>query len=127
MTKLSDLKKLTAVKLREMAAQFEEIQGASGMHKDQLVRVVADAMKKRGQLQEEMIHSEELDQMEKDRLKFKPEMKALIREKQSLLARPDHDLAKLKNIRQRMKWLRRRIHRIHVREQHIQKLLKMKK
>lgn len=126
MTKASTLKKMTAIKLREMAGQFEEIQGASGLNKEQLVATISEALKKRGQLEDETPHSQELDQLEKDRTKFKPEIQTLIREKKALLAAAEHDHAKLKEVREKIKRLRRRIHRIMIREEQLKKMLKKK-
>jgi len=125
-TKLSDLKKLTAVKLREMAGEFEEIVGASGLNKDALVHAIADALKKRGRFQDEVVHSMDIDKLEADRMKFRAEMKGLIKEKKSLLGAAEHDHEKIKEVRAKIKRLRRRIHRVHNREVQVKKLLKIK-
>ena len=127
MTKLDDLQKMTAVKLREMCDEFEEIQGASGMNKEQLIEVIVEALKKRGKFEAEEVKSEELNRMEKDRMEFRKEMKQLIKEKRTLLAAEEHDHEKLKEVRSKIKRLRRRIRRIHVREQQLMKILKIQK
>ncbi len=124
--KIADLKKLTAVKLREMADEFEEIKGASGMNKELLVETLAASLRSRSLLIEEELHSNELDRLEKDRLKFKPEMKVLIKKKKELLADHDHDPAELKDVRDRIKRLRRKIHRTHIREEQLKIALKLK-
>jgi ABC-type lipoprotein export system ATPase subunit len=125
-TKLSDLKKLTAVKLREMADEFEEIVGASGMTKDALVHAIAAALKKRDRFQDEVIHSMDIDKLEADRMKFRAEMKVLIKQKKTLLAAEQHDHEKIKEVRSSIKRLRRRIHRVHNREVQVKKLMKIK-
>jgi len=123
--KLSELKKLTAIKLREMADEFEEVVGASGMNKELLVEHISNALKKRDLFTEEVVHSQELDKLEAKRLKLKPEMKALIKQKKKILAAKEHDLEKLKDVRSQIKRLRRQIHRIHIRESQLKKILKI--
>ena len=123
--KLSELKKLTAVKLREMADEFEEVVGASGMNKELLVENISNALKKRDLFIEEVVHSQELDKLEAQRLKLKPEMKALIKKKKKILAGKEHDLEKLRDVRNQIKRLRRQIHRIHIRESQLKKILKI--
>ena len=39
-----ELQKQTAVKLREMAHQYEDVKGASGMHKDELIDLLCQRM-----------------------------------------------------------------------------------
>jgi hypothetical protein len=124
--KKSDLKKLTVVKLRELAAEFEEIVGATGMNKEKLIGELSEALKKRDRFVVEEVHSKELEKLEADRLKYKPEIKALIKQKKEILAQEDHDLEKLKEVRAKIKRLRRRIHRMHIREEQLKKILKLK-
>lgn len=40
----NELTKLTVVKLRELAHQFEEIKAASGMHKEELIDILCEKM-----------------------------------------------------------------------------------
>jgi len=124
--KQSDLKKLTVVKLREMAAEFEEIVGATGMNKEKLIEELSNALQKRDRFVVEEVHSKELEKLEAARLKLKPEIKTLIKQKKEILAQEDHDLAKLKDVRDKIKRLRRRIHRTHIREEQLKKILKLK-
>ncbi|MBN2429905.1 MAG: hypothetical protein JXQ27_00445 [Acidobacteria bacterium] len=124
--KVNDLKKLTVVKLRELAAEFEEIVGATGMNKEKLIEELSNALKKRDRFIVEEVHSKELEKLEADRLRLKPEMKTWIKQKKEILTQKDHDLAKLKEVRDKIKRLRRRIHRTHVREEQLKKILKLK-
>jgi hypothetical protein len=41
---LKELEKLTVVKLREMAAEYEDVKGASAMTKDQLLTLLCEKM-----------------------------------------------------------------------------------
>jgi hypothetical protein len=125
MTKRSELEKLTATKLRELAHQYEEIKGASGLTKDQLIQAIVAAMRTRGTFQEEPTHSASIDQLEAQRLKVRTELGPLIRNKRALLAAETHDHAQLKEVRAKIKRLRRRIHRIRIQEAQLKKILKL--
>ena len=41
---LKDLEKMTVIKLREEAAKYEDIKGASGLKKEQLIEILAGKM-----------------------------------------------------------------------------------
>jgi hypothetical protein len=41
---LKDLEKMTVIKLREEAAKYEDIKGASGMKKEQLIEILAEKL-----------------------------------------------------------------------------------
>lgn len=126
MTKRSELEKLTATKLREMAHAYEEIKGASGLAKGELIEAIVAAMRQRGTFQEDLSHAAAIDQLEAQRLKVRTELGPLIRSKRSLLAAETHDHAQIKDVRAQVKRLRRRIHRIRVQEAQLKKILKIK-
>jgi hypothetical protein len=97
---LKDLEKMTVTKLREEAHKFEDVKGASGMKKDQLIDLLCEKLD---------IHRPKTKIVGID----KPALKARLRDLKAkrLQAEADHDHEALAEIRRRIKTYKRSIRR----------------
>ena len=96
MSSRPELEKLTAIKLREIAKEYEQITGASGMKKDALVNAILEA---RGEPIKEVVKDEQTV----------AQIKTQIREtlKQRDKALEEKDSVKLAAVRKTLKKLKR--------------------
>jgi len=91
-----ELEKLTAIKLRELAGEYPEITGATGMKKEELVIAI---LKARG---------EPIKKVKKEKQKIsivKKDIRALKKDKEKSLA--EKDTKKVTEIRKKIKTLKR--------------------
>lgn len=91
-----ELSKLTVVKMREMAQEYPDIVGATGMEKEQLIDILCEKM------DIEKPHVEV--KLDIDKGKIKREIKALKVERDKALEAKDH--AELKRVRRKIHKLR---------------------
>ncbi len=97
---LKDLEKLTVIKLREEAAKFEDVKGASGMKKDQLIDLLCEKLD---------IHRPKKQIVGIDKSVLKAHLRDLKAKK--LQAEANHDGEALADIRRRIKTYKRSIRR----------------
>lgn len=97
---LKDLEKMTVTKLREEAHKFEDVKGASGMKKDQLIDLLCKKLD---------IHRPEKQIVGIDKSVLKARLRDL--KAKRLQAEADHDHEALADIRKRIKTYKRSIRR----------------
>ncbi len=95
-----ELEKLTVAKLRELAHEFPDITGASGLHKEQLIDLLCQKMG---------IEKPHRVAVGVDKAAIKTQIRALKKERDEVIARKDR--VKLAEIRRRMHLLRRDLHK----------------
>ena len=96
MSSRPELEKLTATKLREVAKEYEEIQGASAMKKEELIVAI---LKARG---------EPVKEVKKDALKMtevKKQIRTIKKDKEKALA--EKDAEKAATLRKQLKKMKR--------------------
>jgi len=120
--KKNELEKLTVTKLLEEARKYEEITGASGMKKAELVEALWEVLVKLGEAEEEE-KKEEVEEVEEEKAEVavsvqeqKSQLKKEIRELKAERdkALKDKDRKKLKRIRNKIKKARRKLKRLPV-------------
>lgn len=100
-----ELEKKTVVELREMAAQFPDLTGVSGMKKAALVDVLADRLG---------IAKPHREAAGLDRDKIKADIRALKKQRDEAITKKDR--AALRKARRRLHQLRRRLRKsVHIR------------
>jgi CHAD domain-containing protein len=95
-----DLHKTTVAKLREMAKAYPEVEGTSGMHKDELVNLLCDKLG---------IEKPHKVAVGIDKAKVKLEIRVLKKTREEALAQ--HDRAKLHEARKKLHKLRHTLHK----------------
>jgi len=108
--KKKDLEKMTVPKLREEARKYEEITGASGMKKTELIEALWEVLAKRGEAEEGKEEvaptlQERKSQLKKEIREFKSQREKALKEK---------DRANLKRIRHKIKKARKKLKRLTV-------------
>ena len=107
-TEQKDLTRLTATKLREIAMEYPDIQGAHAMKKEELIAAICNA---RGEPIPVMKGGKKKKKGEKRGIKkIKQELRALKTEKDKALEAKDKAL--LKRLRERIKRLKRETRKI---------------
>jgi hypothetical protein len=96
MSSRPELEKLTAIKLREIAKEYEQITGASGMKKEALVNAILEA---RGEPLVEIQKDEQTIAM------IKQQIREVLKQRDSALA--EKDSKKLATVRKTLKKLKR--------------------
>jgi FlaA1/EpsC-like NDP-sugar epimerase len=96
MSSRDELEKLTAIKLREIAKEYEQITGASGMKKEALVNAILEA---RG---EPLV---EVNKDEKSIARIKQQIRQTLKQRDSALA--EKDRTKVSAVRKTLKRLKR--------------------
>ena len=109
--KKKDLEEMTVTKLREEARKYEEITGASGMKKAELIEALWEVLVKRGEAEEEKVE-EVAPSLQEQKSQLKKEIRELKSERDKALK--DKDRANLKRIRRKIKRARRKIRRLTV-------------
>ncbi len=110
--KKNELEKLTVTKLREEARKYEEITGASGMKKAELIEALWDILVKRGEAEEEEVVAAVAVSVQEQKSQLKKEIKELKAERDK--AQKDKDRPNLKRIRHKIKKARRKLKRLAV-------------
>ncbi len=95
-----DLEKMTVTKLREEAGKFEDVQGVSGMKKDQLIDILCQKLDVQRPVKKVV---------GVDKSVLKERMRALKVKREQAASEHDHEA--LKDIRRRIKVYRRSIRR----------------
>ena len=95
---LKDLEKMTAIKLREELAKFEDVKGVSGMKKAQLIDTLCQKLD---------IHRPEKAVVGIDKATLKARIRTLKSQREKAIAAHDHKT--LADIRKRIKGYRRSI------------------
>ena len=95
-----ELAKLTVAKLREMAQEYPDVKGVTGLRKEQLVDLLADKMG---------IEKPHKVVVGIDKKTIKAGIRALKKERDKALEAKDH--AELKKVRRKLSRLRRKLHR----------------
>lgn len=95
-----DLHKTTVAKLREMAKAYPEVEGTSGMHKEQLVDLLCEKMG---------IEKPHKVAVGIDKTKVKQEIRTLKKVRDEALT--NHDRAKLHEARKKIHKLRHTLHK----------------
>jgi len=109
--KKKDLEKMTVPKLREETGKYEEITGASGMKKAELIEAIWEILVKRGEAEEE--EKEDIAvSVQEQKSQLKKEIGELKSERDKALK--DKDRANLKRIRRKIKKARRKLRRLAV-------------
>ena len=96
MSSRDELEKLTAIKLREIAKEYEQITGASGMKKEALVNAILEA------------RGEPLDEVNKDEksiARVKKQIRQTLKQRDSALE--EKDRKKVAAVRKTLKKLKR--------------------
>ena len=96
MSSRPELEKLTATKLREIAKEYEQITGASGMKKEDLVNAILEA---RGEPLVEVTKDEQSISM------VKKQIRETLKQRDAALA--EKDAGKLASVRKTLKKLKR--------------------
>ena len=109
--KKEDLEKMTVTKLREEARKYEEIVGAHGMKKAELIEALWAVLSKRGEAEEEKVE-EVAPPLQESKSQLKKEIRELKSERDKALK--DKDRANLKRIRHKLKKVRRKLRRLPV-------------
>ena len=110
--KKNELEKMTVTKLREEARKYEEIEGASGMKKAELVEALWEVLVKLGEAEEEEEKKEVAVSFQEQKSQLKKEIKELKAERDK--AQKDKDRANIKRIRHKLKKARRKLKRLAV-------------
>ncbi|MDH5715983.1 MAG: Rho termination factor N-terminal domain-containing protein [Candidatus Aminicenantes bacterium] len=116
--KKNELEKMTVTNLREEARKYEEIEGASGMKKAELVEALWDVLVKLGEAEEEeekvevavSVQEEKAEvavSVQEQKSQLKKEIKELKAERDK--AKKDKDRANIKRIRHKIKKARRKL------------------
>jgi len=97
-----ELSKLTVVKLRELAHQYEDIKGASGLHKEELIDVLCEKMS--------IERPHRVVKKGVGRRKLKADIRTLKKARDEAIASKDRQ--SLKRIRRKMHAQKRRLTRV---------------
>jgi hypothetical protein len=97
-----ELSKLTVVKLRELAHQFEDIKGAIGMHKEELIDILCEKMS--------IEKPHRVVKKGVGRRKLKAEIRQLKKARDEAIASKDRQ--KLQRIRRKLHTKKRRLTRV---------------
>ncbi len=98
----NELSKLTVIKLREMAHQYEEIKAAGGMHKEELIDILCEKMG--------IEKPHHVVKKGVGRRKLKADIRSLKKARDEAIAGKDHKT--LRRIRRKLHMKKRRLTRV---------------